>query len=117
MTLAKPFSMKPRELAEKVKRPLAEIEGVFDVSIDGPGFINLRLEPSMWQQRIKDILEAGNDWGKSTTLRGMKFNVEYVSANPTGPLHAAACERSDCGRRFGGLARKGGGRRCARVLC
>ena len=109
MTLAKPFSMKPRELAEKVKLHLTEIEGVFDVSIDGPGFINLRLEPSMWQQRIKDILEAGNDWGKSTTLRGMKFNVEYVSANPTGPLHAAHARGAVVGDSLAALLEKVGG--------
>lgn len=89
MVLAKRAGMKPRDLAEIIASGLARVEGVSDVNIAGPGFINLKLEPRMWQDRINDILTAGADWGKSEIGAGKTVNVEYVSANPTGPLHAA----------------------------
>jgi arginyl-tRNA synthetase len=89
MVLAKRAGMKPRDLAETIADDLAKVEGVRDVAIADPGFINLRLESRLWQDRIDDILAAGENWGKSEIGAGQSVNVEYVSANPTGPLHAA----------------------------
>ena len=89
MVLAKRAGMKPRDLAEAISAGLAAVEGVAAVDIAGPGFINLRLEKQLWQDRIDDILAAGENWGKSDIGQGKTVNVEYVSANPTGPLHAA----------------------------
>ena len=89
MVLAKRAGMKPRDLAEAISAGLAAVEGVAAVDIAGPGFINLRLEKQLWQDRIDDILAAGENWGKSDIGHGKTVNVEYVSANPTGPLHAA----------------------------
>ncbi|MGC6485826.1 MAG: arginine--tRNA ligase [Candidatus Puniceispirillales bacterium] len=89
MVLAKRAGMKPRDLAAIIAEGLEQRDGVDEVSIAGPGFINLKLAPAMWQDRITDILAAGSDWGKSRIGAGKTVNVEYVSANPTGPLHAA----------------------------
>ena len=89
MVLAKKAGMKPRDLADEIVAALTKVDGVAGVDIAGPGFINLKLEKRMWQQRIEDILTAGENWGKSDIGKGKTVNVEYVSANPTGPLHAA----------------------------
>ena len=89
MVLAKPASMPPRQLAEKIAEKLQAVDGITGVKIAGPGFINIKLSPDCWQDRITDILDAGTHWGRSEKGRGHHVNVEYVSANPTGPLHAA----------------------------
>ena len=89
MVLAKAAGVKPRDLAEQIAEHLQQVGGVDSVDIAGPGFINMRLDPSCWRDRINDILAAGGDWGKSSIGKGQTVNVEYVSANPTGPLHAA----------------------------
>ena len=89
MVLAKRAGMKPRDLAEAISTGLSAVEGVAAVDIAGPGFINLKLEKRLWQDRIDDILAAGENWGKSDIGKGTTVHVEYVSANPTGPLHAA----------------------------
>ena len=89
MVLAKRAGMKPRDLAEAISTGLSAVEGVAAVDIAGPEFINLKLEKRLWQDRIDDILAAGENWGKSDIGKGKTVNVEYVSANPTGPLHAA----------------------------
>ena len=77
----------PRELAEAISARLREVEGVTKVEVAGPGFINLTLDPSVWQSMIPVILESGNSYGNSRLGAGQKINVEYVSANPTGPMH------------------------------
>jgi arginyl-tRNA synthetase len=89
MVLAKPAGMPPRRLAELLSERLRQRTDVVDVTIAGPGFVNLRLDPALWRARLKDILAAGTAWGDSTAGNGRAVNVEYVSANPTGPLHAA----------------------------
>ena len=89
MVLAKAAGVKPRDLAEQIAEHLQQVDGVDSVDIAGPGFINMRLDPSCWRDRINDILAAGGDWGKSSKGKGQTVNVEYDSANPTGPLHAA----------------------------
>ncbi|MEM9210342.1 MAG: arginine--tRNA ligase [Pseudomonadota bacterium] len=87
MVLAKPAGMKPRDLADKIKMRLADIERIDTVDIAGPGFINLRLAPSVWQNLVPIVAAQGGMYGRSEVGHGKRVNVEYVSANPTGPLH------------------------------
>lgn len=77
----------PREIAEQICAKLREAEGVVKVDVAGPGFINLTLDAAVWQSLVPAILENGNSYGNSRIGAGAKINVEYVSANPTGPLH------------------------------
>ncbi len=87
MVLAKGARQKPRDLAERLAAALAENADVAAAEVAGPGFLNLRLNPGFWQQRIRDILAIGEAYGNSALGENIKVNVEYVSANPTGPLH------------------------------
>ncbi|SIS87758.1 arginyl-tRNA synthetase [Roseivivax lentus] len=87
MVLAKPAKMKPRDIAEALVPHLAADPRVSEASVAGPGFINLRLADSVWQALPTAILKDGTAFGRSTMGQGQKVNVEYVSANPTGPLH------------------------------
>ncbi len=84
---AKAARMKPRELAEKIVAALPESAEVEKVEIAGPGFINFRLSPAAWRSVVPEILEKSHDYGRSNIGRGKKVQVEFVSANPTGPLH------------------------------
>ncbi len=108
MVLAKRAGMPPRQLAEHIAARMEQIKGVSAVEIAGPGFINLRLDPMMWKARITDILTAGTDWGQSEIGRGQRVNVEYVSANPTGPLHAAHARGAIIGDSLAALLEKAG---------
>ena len=87
MVLAKPAGAKPREIAEELAGRLAADPRVEIAEVAGPGFINLRLAPAVWQDVIGRILRAGEAFGRSQMGQGSSVNVEYVSANPTGPLH------------------------------
>ncbi|WP_170759513.1 arginine--tRNA ligase [Ruegeria lacuscaerulensis] len=87
MVLAKPAKMKPRDIADVLAGKLAEDERITSAEVAGPGFLNLRLAPAVWQGVLATVLEKGTDYGRSTMGHGQKVNVEYVSANPTGPLH------------------------------
>ncbi|UZD92224.1 arginine--tRNA ligase [Cognatishimia activa] len=87
MVLAKPAKMKPRDIAEALAAKLAADARVETAEVAGPGFLNLRLAPVLWRDLVKAVLEAGNGFGRSQMGQGKKVNVEYVSANPTGPLH------------------------------
>jgi arginyl-tRNA synthetase len=89
MALAKQVGTKPRDLADILATALAAIDGVTDVEIAGPGFLNLRVEARLWAREIDAIIDAGTDYGRNDSGAGTPVNVEYVSANPTGPLHAA----------------------------
>ena len=89
MVLAKQVGTKPRDLADILATALAAIDGVTDVEIAGPGFLNLRVEARLWAREIDAIIDAGTDYGRNDSGAGTPVNVEYVSANPTGPLHAA----------------------------
>jgi arginyl-tRNA synthetase len=89
MVLAKRVGMKPRDLAEKICAHLTKHEQVASAEVAGPGFINLRIVDGFWRERLREVLRAGVEYGASTMGAGKKVNVEYVSANPTGPLHAA----------------------------
>ena len=87
MVLARPAGLKPRDLAAKLA-PLLEADGrITPVTVAGPGFINLRLSPAMWRSVIGTARAEGADFGRSGVGAGQRVNVEFVSANPTGPLH------------------------------
>ncbi|MFN7102779.1 MAG: arginine--tRNA ligase [Pseudorhizobium sp.] len=91
MVLAKPLGTNPRELAELIVARLREDPDVVDLSIAGPGFINIRLSKEYWQRLLTAVIRQGTDYGRSTVGAGRKTNVEYVSANPTGPMHVGHC--------------------------
>ena len=103
MVLAKPAGMKPRDLAEMLVPAVTAIDGVTDVEIAGPGFLNLRVEGRLWAREIDAIIAAGTDYGRNDSGAGMPINVEYVSANPTGPLHAAHARGAVLGDAMAGL--------------
>ncbi len=108
MVLAKPAGMKPRDLAALLLTELAKLPQVTEADIAGPGFINLRLADDFWRERLMDILLAGKAYGGSEMGRGVKVNVEYVSANPTGPLHIAHARGAVIGDALAGLLAKAG---------
>jgi len=91
MVLAKPAGTNPRALAEKIAARLEALDEVASVSIAGPGFINMTLTPATWVAELEQIDALGGDYGRSTTGAGTSVNVEYVSANPTGPMHMGHC--------------------------
>src|SRR5215510_3231856 len=87
MVLAKDAGTKARELAESIAEKLRVDEKIAKVTVAGPGFINLALKPHVWGEELRLVLDQGGNYGRSTIGQGEKVNVEYVSANPTGPLH------------------------------
>ena len=87
MVLAGQTKQKPRDLAEKIAEYLRSVEDVESVDVAGPGFINIRLAPRAWQAVVPAILTEGTSFGNSHIGANAKVNVEYVSANPTGPMH------------------------------
>lgn len=91
MVLVKQARMKPRDIAEMIAEKLKAIESVEEVEIAGPGFINIRLSAVFIQNQVGEILEHGIDYGRSDYGGNEKVNVEYVSVNPTGPLHVGHC--------------------------
>jgi arginyl-tRNA synthetase len=91
MALAKDAGMKPRDLAEKIAAELGKLPEVTKTEIAGPGFINLTLDPMVWREALADAVRAGGNYGKGTIGAGKPVNVEYVSANPTGPMHVGHC--------------------------
>ncbi|MDE0810593.1 MAG: arginine--tRNA ligase [Alphaproteobacteria bacterium] len=108
MVLAKRVGMKPRELAEQLCVHLGKHGSVVSAEVAGPGFINLRIVDGYWRDRLRDVLRAGVDYGASSVGRGRKVNVEYVSANPTGPLHAAHARGAVFGDALASLLAKAG---------
>jgi len=91
MVLAKPFGTNPRALATQLAAVLTDDADVARVDIAGPGFINLTLRPAYWHGLLAELLRLGGDYGRSAVGRNARVNVEYVSANPTGPLHVGHC--------------------------
>lgn len=91
MVLAKPAKTNPRALAEQIAAKLEEEPAIASAEIAGPGFINLRLDPAAWLTELQAIAELGDGYGRSTMGSGSSVNVEYVSANPTGPMHMGHC--------------------------
>jgi arginyl-tRNA synthetase len=103
LVLAKPAGMNPRALAELLLPRLAALPGIAAASVAGPGFINLTLADSVWQAEITAITTAGADYGRSALGTGKRVNVEYVSANPTGPMHMGHCRGAVVGDALAGL--------------
>ncbi|HXQ42955.1 MAG TPA: arginine--tRNA ligase [Candidatus Udaeobacter sp.] len=108
MVLAKPAAMNPRALAGLLAPRLAALDDVTEVEVAGPGFINLKVADRFWQARIADILAAGDGYGASMVGGGRAVNVEYVSANPTGPLHVAHARGAVVGDALASLLAKAG---------
>jgi arginyl-tRNA synthetase len=91
MVLAKEAKAKPRDLADTIAEQLRADPLIATVAVAGPGFINLTLQPQAWTQALRAVLEQGAAYGQSSVGAGEKVNVEYVSANPTGPMHVGHC--------------------------
>ncbi|HEY0626263.1 MAG TPA: arginine--tRNA ligase [Allosphingosinicella sp.] len=108
MVLAKGAGMNPRALAELIAPKLSELEEVESAEIAGPGFINIRLAPAIWQEELRAILAAGGDYGRSQVGGGQRVNVEYVSANPTGPMHMGHCRGAVVGDALASLLQHAG---------
>lgn len=87
MVLAKPAGMKPRDIAEALAATLQNDARIKSAEVAGPGFLNLRLDPSVWLGLVPQIVRSGSAYGRSDMGNGQRVNVEYVSVNPTGPLH------------------------------
>src|SRR5215470_12698720 len=91
MVLAKDAGAKPRVLAEAIAAKLRDDDLVAKAEVAGPGFINLTLKPTAWIGALRSVLAAGANYGRSNVGGGSAVNVEYVSANPTGPMHVGHC--------------------------
>ncbi len=91
MVLAKPAGKNPRELAMLIAPKLARLDGVTDAEVAGPGFINVRLDQDAWREELRTIAAEGCRYGRSDIGADKTVNIEYVSANPTGPMHIGHC--------------------------
>ena len=91
LVLAKRAGKKPRDIADGLARRLLDDADIAGVDVAGPGFINMTFEPEFWQRFVALVLEAGDAFGRADIGGGKKTNVEYVSANPTGPMHVGHC--------------------------
>ncbi|WP_270733040.1 arginine--tRNA ligase [Shimia sp. Alg240-R146] len=103
MVLAKPAKMKPRDIADVLAAKLMDDVRVEVAEVAGPGFLNMRLAANLWQGVVKAALVGGVDFGRSDMGAGKSANVEYVSANPTGPLHVGHCRGAVFGDALAGL--------------
>jgi len=108
MVLAKQAKTNPRALAEKIVEKLSGNPAITSAEIAGPGFINLRLSPASWLDEVNTIAAQGDDYGKSDMGAGTRVNVEYVSANPTGPMHMGHCRGAVVGDALASLLEHAG---------
>lgn len=108
MVLAKPAGRKPRDIAEDLAERLRRSEHVAAAEVAGPGFINLTLDADFWRARIPGILREGPGYGASAMGAGERVNVEYVSANPTGPMHVGHVRGAVVGDALANLLDKAG---------
>src|SRR5882757_1703243 len=108
MVLAKAAAKKPRDIAEPLLARLKANPDVVDGAVAGPGFINLKITDSFWRERLRECLTEGIAYGDSPVGAGAKVNVEYVSANPTGPLHVAHARGAVVGDALANLLAKAG---------
>jgi len=108
MVLAKPARLNPRLVGERLVARLRDLPQVTEASVAGPGFVNVRLAPVVWQDELAELLIAGRAYGDSRLGVGARVNIEYVSANPTGPLHAAHARGAVVGDALAGLLAKAG---------
>ena len=103
MVLAKPARANPRALAEALAAELSKEADIAAAEIAGPGFINLRIAPSAWEAELDAIAALGDAYGRSSMGAGQTVNIEYVSANPTGPMHMGHCRGAVVGDSLAGL--------------
>jgi arginyl-tRNA synthetase len=108
MVLAKQAKSNPRALAEKIVEHLSRDPAITSAEIAGPGFINLRLAPQSWLDELAAIAAKGDGYGKSAMGEGITVNVEYVSANPTGPMHMGHCRGAVVGDALASLLEHAG---------
>jgi arginyl-tRNA synthetase len=108
MVLAKPAGLQPRALAERLAERLRQQSAVTAADVAGPGFINLRLADGFWHARLAEILRTGPAYGDAKIGGGRKVNVEYVSANPTGPMHVGHGRGAVLGDALAALLEKAG---------
>ncbi|WAT19095.1 arginine--tRNA ligase [Aurantiacibacter sp. MUD11] len=108
MVLAKAAKTNPRALAEAIVEHLQRDPAITSAEIAGPGFINLRLAPQSWTDELSAIAAMGDDYGKSSMGAGTRVNVEYVSANPTGPMHMGHCRGAVVGDALSSLLEHAG---------
>jgi arginyl-tRNA synthetase len=97
MVLAKPLGLKPRDIATRIAAGLARDADIDAAEVAGPGFLNLRLRPAFWHRSLARLIAAGADYGRADIGKGEPINVEYVSANPTGPMHIGHCRGAAVG--------------------
>ena len=110
MVLAKPAGTNPRALAIALAAELEKLNEVASVAVAGPGFINLTLTAAAWQAELAAIGQAGDDYGRSNAQTGLTVNIEYVSANPTGPMHMGHCRGAVVGDALASLLEFAGAR-------
>jgi arginyl-tRNA synthetase len=108
MVLAKDARMKPRDLAELIASRLRSHDDIELVEVAGPGFINIQASPDFWPARLLEILSLGREYGASNMGAGRRVNIEYVSANPTGPLHVGHGRGAVFGDALAAVLRKAG---------
>src|SRR6185437_9372657 len=108
MVLAKPTGLQPRALADRLVERLRRQPDITAAEVAGPGFINMRLAAGFWHARLAEILRAGPAYGDAAIGRGRKVNVEYVSANPTGPMHVGNGRGAVIGDALAALLEKSG---------
>jgi arginyl-tRNA synthetase len=108
MVLAKPAGKNPRDVANDLVARLKKIPQIKEASVAGPGFVNFRLNDAEWSATIRDILASGVRYGDSAMGKGEKVNIEYVSANPTGPMHAGHVRGAVIGDTLANLLEKAG---------
>jgi arginyl-tRNA synthetase len=108
LALAKAARMKPRDIADLLSARLATDPDVTKAEVAGPGFINLTFAPSFWHGVVRAILASGGDFGRSTLGRGERVDIEYVSANPTGPMHIGHCRGAVFGDALASLLQHAG---------
>ena len=108
--------MKPRDIAEALAAELRGVATVITVEVAGPGFINLELADDFWRERLREVLRAGTAYGDSDVGPGGRVNVEYVSANPTGPMHVGHGRGAVFGDALADLLAKAGLRCLPRIL-
>jgi arginyl-tRNA synthetase len=108
LVFAKEIGVKPRELADAICKKIVNKRNIVSAETAGPGFINIRLVNDVWFNSVKFILETGLEYGSTNYGEGKKINIEYVSANPTGPLHAAHARGAVVGDSLANLFQKVG---------
>lgn len=108
MVLSKPAGKNPRQLGEALVEKLKALPEIKEASVAGPGFVNFRLSDSVWAGVLRDVLSSGVHYGDSKMGGGLKVNIEYVSANPTGPMHAGHMRGAVIGDVLGSLLQKAG---------